>query len=554
MSRYRIFAIAIILLILVFLAPGVSLAQTYSFSVDKEVVNVYWNEDGTLSLDYLYTFNNDVGVSPLDYVDVGMPNENYDISSITAEVNGNPISDIATSPYVQPGIALGLGGNAIQPGDSGQVHVFVGKIQTVLYPDSGDSSYASTKFSPAWFGSEYVHGSTDLTVSFHLPPGVQPEEPRWHEAPSGFPSSPETKIDDQGRVMYTWGNPQARGDTQYLFGASFPAQYVPAAAIVRPGFWETLGISPEDLIPYILCCGFFTFFVGSTGFTIWGASRRKLQYLPPKIAIEGHGIKRGLTAVEAAILLEQPLDKILTMILFSAIKKEAASVTTRDPLKIKTTDPLPAGLQPYEEKFLSAFSKEKPPERQNTMQEMMIDLVKEVSQKMKGFSRRESITYYKEIMNRAWAQVEAADTPEVKSQKFEEALEWTMLDNDYDDRTKRVFREGPVFVPIWWPRYDPTFHPGPTLTPVSTAGVGGKGLSMPHLPGSDFAASMVRGVQGFSSGVVGNITDFTSRITDKTNPVPKTTSSGKSYRSSGGGCACACACAGCACACAGGGR
>lgn len=554
MSRYRIFAIAIILLILVFLAPGVSLAQTYSFSVDKEVVNVYWNEDGTLSLDYLYTFNNDVGVSPLDYVDVGMPNENYDISSITAEVNGNPISDIATSPYVQPGIALGLGGNAIQPGDSGQVHVFVGKIQTVLYPDSGDSSYASAKFSPAWFGSEYVHGSTDLTVSFHLPPGVQPEEPRWHEAPSGFPSSPETKIDDQGRVMYTWGNPQARGDTQYLFGASFPAQYVPAAAIVRPGFWETLGISPEDLIPYILCCGFFTFFVGSTGFTIWGASRRKLQYLPPKIAIEGHGIKRGLTAVEAAILLEQPLDKILTMILFSAIKKEAASVTTRDPLKIKTTDPLPAGLQPYEEKFLSAFSKEKPPERQNTMQEMMIDLVKEVSQKMKGFSRRESITYYKEIMNRAWAQVEAADTPEVKSQKFEEALEWTMLDNDYDDRTKRVFREGPVFVPIWWPRYDPTFHPGPTLTPVSTAGVGGKGLSMPHLPGSDFAASMVRGVQGFSSGVVGNITDFTSRITDKTNPVPKTTSSGKSYRSSGGGCACACACAGCACACAGGGR
>src|SRR4030042_2561971 len=114
-------------------------------------------------------------------------------------------------------------------------------------------------------------------------------------------------------------------------------------------------------------------------------------------------------------------------------------------------------------------------------------------------------------MNRAWAQVEAADTPEVKSQKFEEALEWTMLDNDYDDRTKRVFREGPVFVPIWWPRYDPTFHPGPTLTPVSTAGVGGKGLSMPHLPGSDFAASMVRGVQGFSSGVVGNITDFTSQ-------------------------------------------
>ena len=44
------------------------------------------------------------------------------------------------------------------------------------------------------------------------------------------------------------------------------------------------------------------------------------------------GIKRGLTAVESAILLEQPMDKILTMILFAVIKKGAATVTKRDPL------------------------------------------------------------------------------------------------------------------------------------------------------------------------------------------------------------------------------
>ena len=60
-----------------------------------------------------------------------------------------------------------------------------------------------------------------------------------------------------------------------------------------------------------------------------------MQYMPPKIAIEGHGIKRGLTAVEAAILMEQPLDKVMTMILFGVIKKNAAEVVTRDPLEIK---------------------------------------------------------------------------------------------------------------------------------------------------------------------------------------------------------------------------
>ena len=40
---------------------------------------------------------------------------------------------------------------------------------------------------------------------------------------------------------------------------------------------------------------------------VWGVysgRSRKLKYFPPKISIEGHGIKRGLTAVEAGILME----------------------------------------------------------------------------------------------------------------------------------------------------------------------------------------------------------------------------------------------------------
>ena len=83
-------------------------------------------------------------------------------------------------------------------------------------------------------------------------------------------------------------------------------------------------------------------------------NKRKLQYLPPKIAIEGHGIKRGLTAVEAAILLEQPMDKILTMILFAVIKKDAPP-SPAEPLVLKSFAE-PEGLQPYEVDFLNAFS------------------------------------------------------------------------------------------------------------------------------------------------------------------------------------------------------
>jgi hypothetical protein len=161
-------------------------------------------------------------------------------------------------------------------------------------------------------------------------------------------------------------------------------------------------------------------------------------------------------------------------------------------------------------------------------------------------------------MERAWAQVESADTPEVKSETFDKYMEWTMLDKDYDDRTRRAFT-GPIFVPIWWGRYDPSYRPasGPSTVSMPSAdspGGGGGGLSLPSLPGSAFAASMVSGVQNFSSGVVGNVSEFTSAITNRTNPPPPPSRSSGGGGRSGGGCACACACAGCACACAGGGR
>jgi hypothetical protein len=40
----------------------------------------------------------------------------------------------------------------------------------------------------------------------------------------------------------------------------------------------------------------------------------------------------------------------------------------------------------------------------------------ECFQQDERFSRRETLAYYRDIMDRAWAQVEAADTPEVKGQ------------------------------------------------------------------------------------------------------------------------------------------
>jgi hypothetical protein len=521
-------------------------------------------------LDYVFTFSNDSGADPIDYVDIGLPNDSYDLNSVTADVNGKSIGDIQQADPSNlesggSGVTLALGGDAIQPGATGTVHANIGVIRNMVNPYNYNDvkDYASVNLSPTWFTSSLVHGKTNLTVVFILPPGVKPGEPIFYNPSSSWPGpqQPDTTLDSQNRVQYTWSSADANGSTKYTFGAGFPANYVPAAAIVKPAPVSTINIQPQNFC----CLGVSLLFILIFGWSIyeavWGSKKRKLEYLPPKISIEGHGIKRGLTAVEAAILMEQPMDKIMTMILFGVIKKNAATVITKEPLEIMVSPTLPADLQTYETDFLAAFRDKKDKERRTALQEMMVNLVKSVSDKMKGFSRKESIAYYQDIIKRAWEQVEGAGTPEVKSQKYEEVMDWTMLDRNYGDRTRNVFGNGPVFVPIWWGHYDPVFRGTPSVSSVPSIGGSGGGsgqsISMPSLPGSTFAASVINGSQTFAAGALGNVTSFTNSITNRTNPPPPPSTPSRGGWSGGGGghsCACACACAGCACACAGGGR
>jgi hypothetical protein len=562
-------------ILLALTSSGTISAQSLYFLVPTEVINVTMTSQGTMAIDYVITFDNTHGGSVIDYVDLGLPNKNYVLSSVSAEVNGNSITDIQDGDpeYIAIGITLGLGANSIQPGQTGTLHVFIGEVDKVLnvYTYNDISDYVSFQFTPNNFGSANLgSGTTNFTLSIHLPPEVQSGESIYYNPADGWPGdvTPSIAYDNQNQITFTWTSTNADAATSYMFGGAFPSKYVPASAIVKTSFFDkignfftALGITAGGIFNFCFCAGIAALFFG---LPVWGAinsRKRKLQYLPPKISIEGHGIKRGLTAVEVAILMEQPVDKILTMILFSVIKKGAATVITRDPLKIEVTKPLPEGLRPYETDFLAAME-EIVVERTKKSQALIVALVKSVSDSMKGFSRKETVAYYQEIMKKAWSEVEAAGTPEVKGQKFDENLDWTMLDKDFDNRTRNVFNTGPIFVPIWWGRYDPVYRSsniGKAAMPsVGTGSGGGGSFSMPHLPGSDFAASLINGASSFSAGVVGNVSTFTSGVTKVTNPAPVSTSSGGGFKGGGGGgghsCACACACAGCACACAGGGR
>jgi hypothetical protein len=557
--KHRLIAFFLIVLMM-FAFTSSAVAQSYSFNLSQEITHVYWNSDGTTALDYTFTFVNDPGGHVIDFVDVGMPNGNFNLGNITADVGGNPVNITSDFQGDGPhGFAVDMGAYAIQPGQTGSVHVSVGSISGVLYKDTSQpDTDASGVFAPAYWTN--AHGNTDMTVVFHLPPDVVDQEARYHTPKGGWPCAeePAGAFDNENRITYTWQCSTATGSTQYTFGTSFPQKYVPAGAIVVPAAFDIgkfLSNIFSNLQP-ICCVGFFALiFIGGPILGAINSKKRKLQYLPPKIQIEGHGIKRGLTAVEAGILMEQPLDKVMTMILFGAVKKNAATVVTRDPLKLQQTDPLPADLRDYEKDFLQAFANENLADRRKGLQEMTVKLVNSVSEKMKGFSRKETIDFYQKIMERAWQQIETAGTPEVKGQLYDESLEWTMLDKNYDERTRRTFT-GPVYVPMWWSRYDPSYRPASMGSATTVSKPSASPASPVSVPGSTFAASVVTGVQGFSSRVIGDVKAFTSGVTNKTNPVPVTKSSSGGFRGGGGGhsCACACACAGCACACAGGGR
>lgn len=567
---------------------------TYKFTLTSYEVEAYIQTDGNVTLYYYMEFLNDPSADAIDFVDLGLPYGNYALNKIEATINGQPMPEVNNSAYVH-GAELALKNLAIKPGEKGVVTAWVRDISGLLnkYDGSDRENYANFQISPNYFNGSFDYSTaTKYRMTIVLPNGVKTDEGVYYR-PENWPGSADPQeastTKQEGRVYYSWYAENADTHSQYTFGCAFPASTIPAEAlaVVPPstnsGNGSSSGSSSSfnsDSIYGCTICGLvlavFIFVVVARIIGNKQMAKRKMQYLSPKISVDGKGIKRGLTAVEAGILLEEPLDKIFTMILFGLLKKEAVSVVKKEPLQIQASDPLPEGLYPYETAFIEAMQNPKTKEQRKDLQTMLIALVKDLTEKMKGFSKKETCDYYRSIIARAWQAVENANTPEIKSAQYDHTLEWTMMDEDFNQRTQRSFANDIVFLPAWWARYNPIglgARPVPTsglgglASPIgssssssSGSGMGSSGFSRPHLPGSDFAASIINGSSAMAAGVLGNLNDFTSGVTNRTNPLPPSVSSSSGsggFRGGGGGgssCACACACAGCACACAGGGR
>lgn len=532
--------ITFIFIIGLLLLPIISHSQNYGFQVPRMEVDVYVEEDCAMHIYYDIDFYTEYGYSAIDIVDIGFPSDDYLLESVRAWLEGEEIYAIYVSEYIDTGVEIHLP-EYINPGETKNLKVY-GVNPGMVYHDDEDENYASVEFTPTWFDSSLLFGTTALTVRLYLPPGIQPDEPKWHHDEPGL----KKIVDD--RVVYGWHIPEWTADGPYMVGASFPKQYVTGEIKSKPnpiwGFLVGIFSFLGSILPCLIPVGIVIVIIIAS---VTASRRRKMKYLPASASVEGVGIKRGLTAPEASLLFEYPLNRVLSLVLFGLIKKGAVSVISSDPLLLKkqVTDTSSNSFRDYEVEFLNSIKKSGEME-EDTLEDMLIDMIENLNKKMKGFSRIETREYYQQIMNKAWTMLKDAETPEKFSEEFDNNAEWLFMDKEFENKADDIFAGRTIYTPSWWIYAHPT-----TTTP--TPSVGTPSVDMPTLPGASFAHGIVSNIRSFSNNIVSNITSFTGGVTKSTNPPPVSSSSGGGF-SGGSSCACACACAGCACACAGGGR
>ncbi|MCX6644653.1 MAG: hypothetical protein NT043_05555, partial [Candidatus Bathyarchaeota archaeon] len=409
--------------------------------------------------------------------------------------------------------------------------------------DTQNPGNLGMEFAPEWMSVPI----NDVRVQIVLPLGVAISDVKTTQ---NFYNSTSLV---EGRLAVYWEKPVLQPNEQFLVGVSFPAKYLPNYNPSQVGGLEELEIS-------ILLFGLAAFAIFFIGFIVFKV--RKSTYLTPKVSMETLGIKRGLTAVEASYLLDLKPTQIVTEILYSLLQKRAVwAEETKPALKLRVLPPYENKtgsaenpLRYYEIDFLNSLKANGTLDEEKLAHTIMF-LRDTVEQKMHGYSRKDTVDYYRKIVSQAWTQVEQAGTVELASNAYDEQLLWLMLDPNQRSRTETVFKDK-VFQPNplwfwWWYGYS-QYNSHPMYKPnVEAPAQSGK---PPAIPGAEFANNIATSVENTSNNIVLSLEKFANAIV----PAPPKASHEPAHHGADcvcacAACACACVCVSCACACAGGG-
>ena len=159
-----------------------AMGQSYGFSVPQFHSVVKVNQDMSLDIGYDIEFTCSPGHHPIDIVDIGFPSDDYDLHSVHASIDEQELWAIYPSEYIETGVEIHLGSQAIYPGESGTLTVS-GNNPRMVYLDSEVDDYASVEFTPTWFDGNLLSGSSNFSLTMIFPPGALPEDVRFHSTP-----------------------------------------------------------------------------------------------------------------------------------------------------------------------------------------------------------------------------------------------------------------------------------------------------------------------------------------------------------------------------------
>lgn len=628
-------SISITLMGFILTAPSVA-AATYDFEVDNMTTNIYIQDDGSIWINYEIDFTNGYWGHEIDWVDIGMPNDKYELDTINASIDGTSISsyNIDPSRVIDIGVEVYLGSNAIPLGGSG--HFSLNATNPgMVYGDYENKSMASVEFSPTWFDSDFCSQYDYLEMNIWFPETVNISKEgitKWHHPEHGDPT---VKWEDN--LMYFQWTKTNADMKQYTFGVSFPADAItyvlpwtanPALVdrviqvlLTISGIGLAVGIiyliwryyaktrkqyyPPKkqkkapmaDLCSVLVCFGFFGGFIllstwsifgdiyvlvgffaiviagfGMIGYLLYRLIRRiGRPYKKPELMVELVGVKKGLTVVEAAVIKNIAIKKVIFLIIYGLLRSGHIEIKEIEPLRFEVlSDDDLGSLKWYHSRFIKTIKKSGPSAgkiSESKLKRLLIDLIKRTHKRMKGYNLEATIAYYDNMIRKAWDKMEKLPDEKIDWEDMEDEFGWLMVDDLFEQKSERYFknryyrtypywyRRYPYYNHYWRRGYYYRYYPRYRGTPRNTI----KTLPRQNINIFSFSDSIVRGMENMSDKLVSNFSSFAEGIVNKVRPIirPKSTSRGGGRSYSGGGgcaCACACACAGCACACAGGGR
>ena len=609
----RLATVAVLCLCWFFGQP--TLAQNYRFQVNELDLQVYVQPDASARLDYKIVFTNQPGADSIDIVDIGFPHRQYSIGNMSASIDGRPLGTIRKSEYVDVGVEVPIT-PPIPSGGTGTFE-FSCTMPDMVYQDTTDKQLASLQIKPTWFDPSLQTGRTHLKIAVHFPAEVIAEEVKYQQEKTKYSNLVLFGDGADKHVVAIWdypshglssGNPKVgvsfpKGVMERVvsmsamdlfvkwFSESHTAQIYSGIAMgvlflvtfirFSHGTGWILGLAALGMLVFgflsspVLHLSLWLPMLGLFGLNEWGLKRRSKQYLPAMATVEGGGVKRGLTAPQAAVLLEAPLEKVLTLVIFGMLKKGIVRVVAEDPLRVEVVEQFRCVrkkrqkiaakegivIHSYEQPFLDRIVSGAVPVADLDFKDATKGLIMITVQRMKGFDLSDTKEYYKRIVTRAWREAEGIGEIEQRNEVVEKNIDWMMLDPDYGDHFDSWATRGYHYRPRWTHSSSggSLGTSTPQAAPTSTTSFGEVAASFvgwSENTAGQFAGAIEPGSLGLtnSGGGILDLSGVDKVTQDVFAALAEASQSSGGGGGGGGGCACACAGCACACACAGGGR